>query len=105
MRLYGKGGKIWQINESSLKGALSGRVIERGPIKKTTRLVCEPKKREIHGDVMVHIYTYTYIHTNIRIYYSAHSPWGFSVADYMKYLPILSLTIYIYSFPHHFPNY
>ena len=76
MRLYGKGGKIWQINESSLKGALSGRVIERGPIKKTTRLVCEPKKREIHGDVMVHIYTYTYIHTNIRIYYSAHSPLG-----------------------------
>ena len=44
------------------------------------------------------IYTY--------IYYSAHSPKGFSVVDYIKYLSyLLTLTIYIYSFPHYFPNY
>ena len=42
----------------------------------------------------------------IYIYYSAHSPRGFSVADYIKYLSyLLFLTIYIYSFPHYFPNY
>ena len=42
-----------------------------------------------------------------NIYYSAHSNRGFSVADYIKYLSYLlsSVTIYIYSFPHYFPNY